>query len=161
NGKGAAISENLARVTGLATGQSIALSTATGLLELPILGVFSDYQSGGDLGCVAITRRLVQERWQDHFVTRLRVWLAPGTPPDPIRTEIERRLGPTYGIHALTFAQARAAVADLVRNAFSISYALVLIALTISFVGVANFLLAAILDRGPELRTLTAVGVSP
>src|SRR5262249_7127951 len=67
DGRGVAISENLARVTGLATGQTIPLSTPTGLLQLPILAVFSDYQSGGDLGCVAIARRLVQERWQDHF----------------------------------------------------------------------------------------------
>lgn len=160
-GKGVAISDNLAHKTGVATGEAISLPTPTGLVTLPILGIFSDYQSGGDLGCVAISRTLVRDRWQDRLVTRLRVWLTAGTPPEAVRAEIDRRFGATHGLHTLTFAEARAAVADLVRSAFSISYALVLIALTISFVGVLNFLLAAVLDRGPELRVLTAVGVSP
>jgi putative ABC transport system permease protein len=77
-----------------------------------------------------------------------------------VKATIEERFGPTHGVHALTFAAARAGVAELVRSAFAICHALVLIALVVSFVGVLNFLLAAVLDRGPELRVLGALGVS-
>src|SRR5262245_16149850 len=159
-GEGLAVSDNLAHRAGLDVGQTLELPTPTGVLRLPILGRFADYQSGGDLGCVALSRQLVRNRWNDALLTRARVWVAPGADIEGVRGEIDQRLGTTYGVHALTFAEARAAVTDLVRSAFSISYALVVIALVISFIGVLNFLLAAVLERGREFDVLVAMGAT-
>jgi len=160
NGDGVALSENLAHKTGLRKGETLPLPTPGGERRLPVLGVFSDFQSGGDLGSIAVSRSLYRSLWHDDLVNRMRVWTAPGADPRAIRASIEGRWSRTYGLRAVTAAEFRAAVVDLVENIFSVSYALVLVAVTISFVGVANFLLAAVLDRRTELRSLHAMGVS-
>jgi putative ABC transport system permease protein len=159
-GEGVALSENLAHRTGLGRGDEVVLPTPSGERRLPVLGVFSDFSSGGDLGCVAVSRDLFRAAWRDTLLTRLRIWTDPAVGAAAVRSDIERRFGRTHGLHAVTFAEFRGAVRDLVHNAFSISYALLLIALVISFVGVVNFLLTAVLDRREALRTLDAIGLS-
>lgn len=159
-GRGIVISENLAHKTGLRKGDPVTLPTPSGSQLVPVLGTFEDFQNGGDLGCVAMSREIFGRWWEDHLITRMRVWLAPGADLATVRRMIEGRYGQSHGLHALTFAEARAGVADLVRSCFSISYALVLIAMAISLAGVINFLLAAVLDRSAELRTLAALGVT-
>ena len=157
--QGVLVTHNLLRRVQYRVGSVLSLTTPSGELPLPVLGIFTDYQNGGDLGCIAVTRSLLKERWRDSNLSRLSVWASPNHSPQGLRSEIERRVR-TRGLYVLTFKEARAAVSDLVRSAFSISYALVLIALTISFLGVFNFLLAAVLDRRYQLRALRALGVT-
>jgi putative ABC transport system permease protein len=159
-GGGIVISENLAHKTGLRKGEVVTLPTPSGARPVRILGTFADFQNGGDLGCVALCRETFRLWWGDHLVTRMRVWLMPGADLMTVRRTIEARWGHTYGLHALTFAEARAGVAELVRSCFSISYAMVLIAMAVSLAGIVNFLLAAVLDRSAELQTLSALGVT-
>jgi len=123
-----------------------------------VLGVFSDFQNG-DLGAVAMSRALYRRIWRDRLVNTLRVWATSAADVGSVRSAIQRAYGRSHGLNVLTAGEFRNAVADLVEDAFSITYALVLVALTISFVGVVNFLLVAVLDRGPQLRTLQALGV--
>jgi len=78
-----------------------------------------------------------------------------------VRAAIQAAYAASHGLHAVTAAEFRANVADLVVQVFSLTYVLMLVALTISFVGVTNFLLAAILDRRAELHVLGAVGLTP
>jgi putative ABC transport system permease protein len=159
SGEGVVVSENLAHKSSLKPGDVISVATSGGEWQVPVLGIFSDFQGGGDLGSIAVSREEYQRRWEDTLVSKIRVWTHPGKVGD-VRREIHRRYGQTHGVHAMTFAQAREAVTDLIENVFTLTYALVLIALFVSFVGVTNFLMSAILDRRVELRTLEAVGVS-
>src|SRR5262249_9637529 len=92
-GDGAAVSDNLARKRGIRVGDTLSLATPTGALPLRVLGVFADYQNAGDLGCVAVARRIVRARWQDLLVTRIRLWLAPGAALEPVREQIQLRYG--------------------------------------------------------------------
>jgi putative ABC transport system permease protein len=160
-GDGVALSDNLAHRTGLHRGDRIRLPSPDGEQDFPVLGVFEDFQGGGDLGSIAMSRSRYRSTWRDHSVSRIRVWTDTPADVDRVRTEIQRRVGASYGLRALTAGEFRRGVEDLVENAFAMTYALVLIALVISFVGVINFLFAAVLDRRPELRTLEAVGVPP
>jgi putative ABC transport system permease protein len=159
-GDGIVLTENFAYRTGLRTGESMRLTTAAGAESFPVLGTYVDFQGNGDIGGIAISRARYRASWNDPLVSRIRVWVDPGADVTAIRNAIQQRFGAAYGVHAVTFAQARAGVVELVDGIFSINYAVVLIALTVSFIGVTNFLLAAVLDRRTELRTLDAVGVS-
>jgi putative ABC transport system permease protein len=158
-GEGVVVSENLAHKSRLEPGRVISVATSRGEWRVPVLGVFSDFQGGGDLGSIAVSRNEYQTRWEDDLVSKIRVWTDPDKVRE-VRREIQRRYGETHGVHAMTFAEAREAVSELIENVFVLTYALVLIALFVSFVGVTNFLMSAVLDRRVELRTLEAVGVS-
>ena len=160
SGGGVLVSDNLALKTGLRTGDVAALDTPSGEQRLPVLGIFPDFQ-GGDLGSFAVSRSFYRRVWRDRLVNRVRVWVTPTARIDSVRDAIQTTLGPTRGLRTVTAAEFRAAVADVVDRAFALSYALVVIALTVSFVGVVNLLLAAVLDRQAALRTLGSVGVSP
>jgi putative ABC transport system permease protein len=159
-GAGVMLTENFAYRTGLRAGSQLELPTGLGLVTLPVLGTYVDFQGNGDLGGIAIARARYRALWNDPLVSRVRVWIHPDADVTAVRNDIQQRFGSAYGVHAVTFAQARAGVVELVDGVFSINYAVVLIALTVSFIGVTNFLLAAVLDRRAELRTLNAVGVS-
>lgn len=159
-GEGVVLTENFAYRTGLRVGDRLELPTGDGLVALPVLGTYVDFQGNGDLGGIAIGRARYRALWNDRLLSRVRVWIEPGADLAAVRNDIQQRFGTTFGIHAVTFAEARAGVVELVDGVFSINYAVVLIALTVSFIGVTNFLLAAVLDRRAELRTLDAVGVS-
>jgi putative ABC transport system permease protein len=161
SGLGVLVSENLAHKAGLARGQDLALRTPSGAHTVRILGVFADFQNGGDLGCIALSRGAFREWWDDRLITRARLWLSRDADISTIRAAVESRYGDSHGLHALSFAQARAGVAELIRSCFAISNALAFIALVVSFAGVVNFLLAAVLDRTSELRVLNCVGVTP
>ena len=123
-----------------------------------MLGVFSDFQNG-DLGAIGMSRALYKTIWRDPLVNSMRVWTTSSADVRSVRSTIQRMYGRPHGLNVLTAAEFRTAVAGLVEDAFSITYALVLVALTISFVGVVNFLLVAVLERNPQLRTLRALGV--
>jgi putative ABC transport system permease protein len=158
-GDGVVVSENLAHKTRLAPGAVLALPTPSGQRRLPVLGVFSDFDLSGDLGSIAMSRAMFREVWRDRVVSRIRVWTEPGADIERVRAEIHRRFGASHGLNAATFAEARAAAARLVDDAFALTYSLITIALLISFVGVVNFLLTSVLDRRAELRALHALGV--
>lgn len=158
-GQGVLLTENFAYRTGLRIGDRMSLPARDGPVSLPVLGTYVDFQGNGDLGGIAIARSRYRALWRDPLLSRVRVWIAPGADLAAVRNDIQQRFGATYGVHAVTFAQARAGVVELVDGVFSINYAVVLIALTVSFIGVTNFLLAAVLDRRAELNTLNAIGV--
>lgn len=159
SGQGVLLTENFAYRTGLRAGDRLPLPARDGPVSLPVLGTYVDFQGNGDLGGIAIARARYRALWRDALLSRVRVWVEPGVDVSVVRNEIQQRFGSAFGVHAVTFAQARAGVVELVDGVFSINYAVVLIALTVSFIGVTNFLLAAVLDRRAELRTLDAVGV--
>lgn len=159
NGEGVLVTDNLALKAELGAGSVVTLDTPSGQQQFPILGVFPDYQ-GGDLGGFAVSRPLYKRIWRDALVNRVRVWVAPTATVAGVRQQVDGTLGPSRGLRAVSAGEFRAAVADVVDRAFALSYALVVIALTVSFVGVVNLLLAAVLDRQAALRTLSAVGVS-
>jgi putative ABC transport system permease protein len=159
SGSGALASDNLARKLAVRRGTLVSLTTPSGEQTLPILGVFSDFQ-GGDLGSITMSRVLYERLWGDSLVNRIRVWIEPGADVDEVRRRVERGVGDKYGLRAVTAHEFRAAFSDLVDRAFALSYALVAIALSVSFVGVMNLLLAAVLDRRAGLRTLDAIGVT-
>jgi putative ABC transport system permease protein len=159
-GQGVTVSDHLSHRTGLARGDRISLPAPSGEVHLTVLGIFSDFQSG-DLGSIAMSRKLYRQTWGDHVVNTIRVWTDSPANTSAVRASIQRSFGQSHGLRVLTTAEFRAAVAELVENALSITYGLLLVALSVSFVGVANFLLATSIDRAPQRRILSTLGVSP
>jgi putative ABC transport system permease protein len=158
-GRGVAASQQLAHLEGLAVGDEITLVTPAGERSFPIVAVFTDFRVG-TLGSLAMSRELYRTIWNDSTVNSIRVWAVRPEDVPRLRASIHARFGASYGIQAVTAADFRRAVFDLTENIFALHYTVVLIALLVSVVGVTNFLLASVLDRAAEHRTLAATGVT-
>ncbi|MCK6555719.1 ABC transporter permease [Candidatus Binatia bacterium] len=159
-GDGVVVNEKLAHRRGVRRGDTLELATPSGERSFRVLGVVSDFQNG-DLGGIGVTRSLYRDLWRDPLVNAVFVWVESADRVRDVRTAIQAAYAGTHGLYAVTAAEFRANVAELVVQVFSLTYVLMLVALTISFVGVTNFLLAAILDRRGELNVLGAVGLTP
>ena len=159
-GAGVLVSNNLAHKMGLGRGHTVELLTPAGPMALAVLGVFSDFQGGGDLGTFTMSRELLRRLWQDSLVNRIRVWLYPSENVEAIRAAVQRRFGPSHGIQVVTAGEFRAQISGLVDQAFEQSFGLVALALLVSFIGVTNLLVANVLERIDILHRMRAIGAS-
>lgn len=160
NGDGVMVNQQLAHLEGIRAGEFLSLSTPSGAQHLRVLGTFVDYRVGY-LSSIAMSRNLYRTLWGDRSITTARVWVKEQGVLEEVRDRIERQIGSTYGMHAVTAAEFRGAVSDLTESIFALHYAVVLIALLVSIVGVTNFLLSSVADRGNDFRMLAAAGVPP
>jgi putative ABC transport system permease protein len=159
-GEGVLVSDNLARMRHLRTGDRIDLDAPSGSVQFKILGIFPDYTGGSQLGSLAISRSVYRRLWSDTLVTRIRIWLKPEADAPGVRREINRVFGPSRGLQALSLEDLRSEVVSLIGNAFRLMYALVAVAFTVSFVGVTSFFLTSLADRTQELLVQRACGVA-
>jgi len=162
SGNGVLVSDNLAYRHSISRGDTISLRSPAGLQHFHVLGLFPDYLNSLQLGAVAIARSHYRKIWRDDRITRVQVWIR-GHGDDQRRAIIEtlrRQVADPRGMDITTLDEARAALQDLIERAFSSVYAMVAIALLVSFSGVLNFLLMAIADRSSEILVLRANGLS-
>ncbi len=160
-GSGVLVSDNLARMRGIKTGQSIELPSPAGPRAFEVLGVFPDYTGGSQLGSVAISRDTYRYFWKDDLVNRMQIWLDEDHDAAGAARTLTDRYLRTHGLRALTLGEIRDEVALFIDDAFSVMYALVAVSLFVSFVGVVNFLSTVLADRHREMDALRGIGVSP
>ncbi len=159
-GRGVLVSSNLAQWAEIAPGSEISLDTPSGNRKFKVLGEMVDL-TGGDLGSVVLTRSLYRELWQDSLVSQVAVWAIPGADLERLHGLLSKRASEQYGGAVVRFADVRRQLSELIDNAFAGTYALVLVAFVVSFIGIVNFLLSCVLDRREWFRVLHAVGLKP
>jgi putative ABC transport system permease protein len=157
-GRGVAVSEVLARFHGLAVGDTISLPIPTGTASLLIIAIFHDYATDG--GRVLLDRHLFRRHWNDDGVTAAAVYLDPGVDAEAIRTALFQSLAPVHRIAVTTNRELKREVLDIFDRTFAITRALDLVALGVAMLGVANTVLAIVLERRRELGILRALGVT-
>jgi len=160
-GQGVLISDNLARLRTIERGDTIGLDTPSGRHRFRVLGTFPDYTGGSQLGSLAIARDTFKTIWADSLVNRIRLWIDDPSSAAATAEKLNARFSNDYGLYALTFSDVHDEIAHLIQDAFSIMYALVAVALVVSFVGITNFLITGLADRIEEVRVLHACGLSP
>lgn len=152
------ITENLSKRRRLTAGDTLELRTPTGVKRYPVAGVIIDYTS--DQGTIAMGRERYIADFQDELVDTYELYLQPGADLQRIRREVLNRWGRQYDLFALSNAELRVEAESLLDQAFSVTYAMELVAVLLALLGVINTLLAAVLDRTRELGLLRAVGAT-
>lgn len=157
-GEGVAVSEVMARAHGLRAGDRITLPAPGASVSLPILGVFYDYATDG--GRVLMDRSLFVRHWRDRGVNAVAVYLAEGADPERVSRAIADALGPSHHV-AVTFNRAlKREILEVFDQTFAITRALDVVALVVAMLGIANTVLAIVLERRRELGVLRALGAT-
>jgi putative ABC transport system permease protein len=151
------ISENLSRRRNLKVGDTFEINTPTGPRTFKTAAVIIDYTS--DQGAVIIDRKIFNVAFNDTRVDTFHIYLKNRAhDTEPVRSAITARLGKKFDLYVLSNAELREEASNIIGNAFSVTYAMEVVAVILALLGVINTLLAAVLDRTREIGLLRAVG---
>lgn len=126
--------------------------------RFPITGIYRDYSN--DRGVVVMDRALYIRSFGDDAINTIVVYLKPGVDRNRARVALERQFGAKYGAFVVTNAEIRGEVMRIFDQTFTITYALLGVAIVVAVLGIVNTLSALILERTRELALLRAGGFS-
>ncbi|MFZ5467842.1 MAG: ABC transporter permease [Myxococcota bacterium] len=152
------ISENLMRRRNLHVGDTFEMNTPTGRRTYTVGAVIIDYTS--DQGTVFMDRRVFVAHFKDELVDTFELYLSDPSRLEEVRREVTARFGQRYDLYVLSNVELRQEAFNLVDGAFSVTYAMEVVAVLLALLGVINTLLAAVLDRTREIGLLRAVGAA-
>ena len=134
------------------------LQTPRGPRAFRVAGVYRDYSN--DRGVVVMDRQLYIETFGDDSINTIVVFLKPGVTTDQARRMLERDFGPKYNAFVVTNAEVKGEVMRIFDQTFTITYALLGVAIVVAVMGIVNTLAALILERSRELALLRITGLS-
>ena len=126
--------------------------------RLPITGIYRDYSN--DRGVVVMDRALYKKVFDDDAINTIVVFLKPGVTTDQARRALERDFGPKHNAFVVTNAEVKGEVMRIFDQTFTITYALLGVAIVVAVLGIVNTLAALILERSRELALLRIGGLS-
>ncbi|MBX3465858.1 MAG: ABC transporter permease [Planctomycetes bacterium] len=153
-----AISSNLARARGIGVGDRVTLRTPEGPWSPEVVLCVVDYSS--EHGCVYVDLPEYRRRWSDPRANAFDLFVRPGADPAAVAADLRRRLGGRYDLFVTENAAFRRQVLVVVEGAFTVTYAMQVIAIGVALLGVVTTLLATALERTRELGVLRAVGAT-
>ena len=136
----------------------ITLRTESGEKDFLIVGIFYDYSS--DKGTVLMSDRVYRTHWRDSLVGSVAAFLHPGADVDAVVHDLQHRLGATSNVLVQSNRGLRDTALAIFDRTFTITLALQLLAGIVAFIGVFSALMALQLERGREIATLRATGMS-
>jgi putative ABC transport system permease protein len=155
-GRGLILSQNLASMRDLHVGREVELSTPSGPLRLPVVGVIEDWTD--QQGTVVIDRAVYKRWWKDDRVNTFRLYLKPSASLTAVRQTILSTLGNDRRLFVLTNDEVRRYITDLTNQWLSLTYSQIAMAVLVAVLGIMNTLTVSIMDRRRELGVLQAVG---
>jgi putative ABC transport system permease protein len=154
----AVVSENFARLYGVGEGDRIHLRGPRGPVEMRVVGTEVDYS--WNRGVVFVDLGWYRSQFGDELVDVFDLFLQPGADPETVRETVLRRWGAEHALVALTRAELRQRVSDILHQLYAIPYAQGLVVGLVAGLGVVIALLISVLQRRRELGLLRAVGAS-
>jgi putative ABC transport system permease protein len=158
DGRVVGISKYLGVKYDLKAGDSITLDTPKGKRRFWIIDVFSSYSTTS--GFIYIDRKWLKEDWGLDDTTQLGVYLRKGENAKRFISRLKAALSPRYSLEITDFAQLRKNVLSIFDRTFAITYAIELISIVVSLIGVINTLLAMVLERKREISIFRYLGGS-
>jgi putative ABC transport system permease protein len=156
SGKGLLVSDNFALLRGYKLGDTVDIASPTGIVQLPIVGVVTDYSD--QQGTILMDRSVYVRYWDDDTLNVFRVYLAPGAVEADVKRRILERFANERRLFVLTNQDLRRYILRLTDQWFGVTYVQIAVAVLVAVLGIVNTLIVSITDRRRELGVLQAVG---
>lgn len=151
----ALVSESFAHHFGLRPGESFELPTPQGQKTVTIRGIYVDYSN--EHGSLLMDEAVFAAWFPGEPLSRLSLFLQAGQDP----AAAAKRMGLAHpGLRIRSQQEERAQITQAFHRSFSLTYALAIIAVGVSLVGLVQALLSLALARRRELWTLRALGAT-
>jgi putative ABC transport system permease protein len=155
----AIVSEPFANHYGIRRGQSVTVDTPAGQRAFEVAGIYYDYSN--DRGTIVLDREVFRGLFHDDSATAAAIYLKPGADAEAVRDTLWKRLGERgYQFLITPNAALQRAVLRVFDRTFTITYALEVVALCVAALGIANALLALVIERRRELGILRILGAA-
>ncbi len=152
------VSEPFAFRRGITEAQNtITLLTDRGEVPFEIVGVYYDYAT--DQGTVFMADEVYRQYYDDPYVSSLAAFVAPGDDANRVLADIRAALEGTTLV-AQSNVSLRAGVFTIFERAFTITYALQLLAALVAFIGILSALMALQLENTRQYGAMRAVGLT-
>ncbi len=154
----AAISEALMRRTGLRPGDRFEVEAFGQRVEFEVAGVHRDYSS--DRGVVLVDRRTWKIHFGDDTPHSVALYLRDGEDVSAVVDRLRRELGGRWALLVRSNRSLREQADRVFVRTFGVARGLETIGVAVAAIGILAALLALLLERGRELATLRALGMS-
>jgi putative ABC transport system permease protein len=152
------ISESLAYKFRLEVGQSVSLTTPSGIQSFPVVAVVRDYSS--DQGAMQIDRKIYEIMWQDGRVQSLALFLKPDASAGAVRKSIVDQF-PGLDRTIVSNTGMKANALHIFDQTFAPTATLKGVSLLVALLGVATALTAILVERTGEMEVLALLGLTP
>lgn len=154
----AGISRYLSIKFGLKQGDSIELPTPKGPVKFIVSEIFSSYSTTS--GFIFMDRKWLKKYWGLDDATQIIVYVKQGADAGQFIEKLKRTLLPRYSVDIMNMDELRQRVLSIFNKTFAITYAIELISIIVSLIGVINMLLALVLERKREISIIRYLGGS-
>ncbi len=155
-----AISEYLRKMYGFKRGDKITLDTLEGKKDFTVNGVFLSYSTTS--GLLIMDRKWLKKYWKLDDVTQLSLFLKKGVNSKDFEKKLKDLFisNGNYSLEILNNKEIRKKIFKIFDRSFAITYAIEFIAIVISLIGIANTLLAFVIERKREISIIRYLGGS-
>ena len=154
----AGISETLMRRTGLQRGDTFTLRAAGRETEVRVAGVYRDYSS--DRGVALMDQRTWRLAFGEHPPNSVALYLEDGVDVDAWVEALKKDLAGTWAVEVRSNVALRQQADEVFVRTFVVANALEVIGIAVAAIGILAALLAMLMERGRELATLRALGLT-
>jgi putative ABC transport system permease protein len=143
---------------GLKVGDKVEIRTPKGAERFVVDDIFSSYSTTS--GFAYLDRNWLKKYWGLDDATQLGIYLKKGVDVNGFIGRMKEILPPRLSLEITNTAQLRAEVLSIFDRTFAITYAIELISIIVSLIGVINTLLALVLERKREISIFRYLGGS-
>jgi putative ABC transport system permease protein len=158
---GALISENFALLHGVKVGDTLAVASPNGPVELHVVGQLVDYS--WNHGSLIVNRALYLKHWEDPRVDLYDVYLTAGADGRAVldlQESILKAYGAEHGLYVLRQDELQRHIDETIEQLYGIALAQQVAVMFVAGLGAVTALLISVLQRQRELGLLRALGAS-
>ncbi|MDQ7787170.1 MAG: FtsX-like permease family protein [Thermodesulfovibrionales bacterium] len=154
----AGISDYLGIQYGLGKGDRFELMTPAGKQSFRINDVFASYSTTS--GFLYLDRKWLKKYWGLDDATQISVYVKDGVEVEEFIRKLRERLSTNYTLEVMNNHELRMKIMGIFNKTFAITYAIELISILVSLIGVVNTLLALVFERKREISIMRYIGAS-